>query len=159
MQELRKLLVEMGCSDVSTYIQSGNVLLKSAMAGGVLARQVAGAIRQRFGFEPQVFVMTAEQFLSVADANPYAGDDVDPRHVHVCFLARTPSNPDVGRMRDKQSDTEHFTLAEKALYLQAPDGIGRSKLASAVEGLLGVPATGRNWKTVCAIAEMLEDVQ
>ncbi len=159
MEALRALLVEIGCCDVATYIQSGNVVLKSEEAGDVLARKMANTIRQRFGFEAHVLVMTEDRFLKIANANPYFNDDVDSRHVHVCFMARTPINPDLGRMRDKQSDTEHFTLTEDALYLKAPDGIGRSKLASAVERLLGVPATGRNWKTVCAIAAMLESVQ
>jgi uncharacterized protein (DUF1697 family) len=33
-------------------------------------------------------------------------------------------------------------------YLHAPDGIGRSKLASRVEKHLGVTATARNFRTV-----------
>jgi uncharacterized protein (DUF1697 family) len=43
-------------------------------------------------------------------------------------------------------------------YLYAPDGIGISKLAANVERLLGVPMTDRNWRTVCKIREMAQEL-
>jgi len=51
--------------------------------------------------------------------------------------------------------TERFSLADRVFYLHAPEGIGRSRLAASAERLLGVSATARNWRTVCAIARLV----
>jgi uncharacterized protein (DUF1697 family) len=45
-------------------------------------------------------------------------------------------------------------LLDRVFYLHAPEGIGRSKLVHRIERSLGVPATGRNWRTVCKLIEM-----
>ncbi len=42
-----------------------------------------------------------------------------------------------------------------AFYLHAPDGIGRSKLAAAVEQCLGVATTARNWRTTRKLIDMV----
>ncbi len=48
-------------------------------------------------------------------------------------------------------------MTSDALYLHAPDGIGRSKLAERVEKALGVPVTARNWRTVSTLRGMAAD--
>ena len=54
-----------------------------------------------------------------------------------------------------KSDSEQLTLARHVAYLHAPDGIGRSRLAPAIERVLGCPATGRNLRTAREIAALL----
>jgi len=39
-------------------------------------------------------------------------------------------------------------------YLFTPDGFGKSKLATQIEKILGVPATARNWVTVNKLFEI-----
>lgn len=51
-------------------------------------------------------------------------------------------------------ENEKYTLKGKVLYLYAPDGIGKSKLAAGVEKALGVAVTARNWRSVSKINEM-----
>lgn len=155
MQELRELLEELGCRDVSTYIQSGNVVFRSDESESSLSLQITSEIQRCFGFEPFVLILEADTFKAITDANPYANDDIDPKFLHVNFLASKAVDPDIDRMRELQSKTEQFTLTDHALYFKAPDGIGRSKFAAGAEKLLGVPATGRNWKTVCKLLDMV----
>lgn len=40
------------------------------------------------------------------------------------------------------------------LYLYTPDGFGTSKLADALDKVLKVPLTARNWRTVLTLQEM-----
>lgn len=52
---------------------------------------------------------------------------------------------------------EEFRLGDRCLYLYAPDGLGRSKLAVALgrpRHVKGVTATSRNWNTVVKLVEM-----
>ena len=61
-------------------------------------------------------------------------------------------------MRELKSGGEEFLLTDSAVYLYAPDGTGRSKLAAGMEKCLGIQATARNWRTVCKIGEMLSEL-
>ena len=55
----------------------------------------------------------------------------------------------------RQIGFERFALVGKCFYLHAPDGFGKSKLASRAEKFLGVPMTMRNWRTVGKIEELV----
>lgn len=155
MQELCDLLTDLGCEDVRTYIQSGNAVFRCASAAETLSSEIRNGIAARFGFAPHAMVLNAGEFQSIVDGNPYANELTDPRWVHVSFLEEEAATADIDRMKEVCKDNETFHLAKHALYFHAPDGIARSTFANNVEKLLGVAATGRNWRTVCKIAEML----
>jgi uncharacterized protein (DUF1697 family) len=50
--------------------------------------------------------------------------------------------------------SERISLQGTVLYLHAPEGIGRSKLVTRAEVLLGVSGTARNWRTVTQLLEL-----
>ena len=155
MQDLREIFCELGCESIATYIQSGNVVFKSKRKSDGLARSISKAIEKRFGFAPFILVMSAATFESIAIANPYAAQAAEPKHVHTLFLAGPANDADLKRMHERKSSTEEFTLTDAAVYLHAPDGIARSKLANEMERHLGVSATGRNQRTVEKLQAML----
>jgi uncharacterized protein (DUF1697 family) len=49
MPDLRALVADLGAEDVTTYVQSGNVLFRSALARSELVRRIEDEIRTRFG--------------------------------------------------------------------------------------------------------------
>ncbi len=156
MKALVALLESVGCSDVSTYIQSGNVLLESQETNrAVLCDRIAAAIAEQFGFAPRVQAMTVSELRSIAAANPFPDAVSEPKSLHVSFLSGTPE-ADLDAMRAIAAPSEAFVLTESAFYLHAPQGVGRSRLAANVETLLGVEATARNWRTVTKLVEMAE---
>ena len=158
MQDFRDLLAELGCEDARTYIQSGNAVFRNDADTVALSLEIQEAIEQRFGFSPQVMILTADEFESVIAGNPYADKLDDSRSVHVSFLAAEAVTADIERMKEECRGDESFYLSKHALYFHAPDGIGRSVFANNVEKRLGVAATGRNWRTVGKIAELLRSV-
>jgi uncharacterized protein (DUF1697 family) len=53
------------------------------------------------------------------------------------------------------SDHDQFRVRSPEIYLYCPNGYGRTRLSNtAIEKLLAVEATTRNWKTVNTLAEM-----
>jgi uncharacterized protein (DUF1697 family) len=155
MRELAELLEALGLEEVRTYIQSGNAVFRAAgEAAAALGDRIAAAIEERKGFRPEVLVLSAERLEAAARANPFPEGEAEPKTLHLFFLAATPTAPDLAGLEALRSPTERFHLATEVLYLHAPDGIGRSKLATRVERLLGVPATARNWRTVQMLREM-----
>ena len=153
MKALRGILESLACENVRTYIQSGNVVLSAPAAPE--ATVITTAIETHFGFAPRVLVIPGDRFESVSRANPYKDRKVEGKHLHVSYLAG-PASADVDGLEARKGPREAFTLTADALYLLAPDGIARSKLANDAEKLLGVEATSRNWNTVRKLLEMLD---
>lgn len=158
MKELVALLENLGMQGVRTYIQSGNVIFRSEAADTAqLAGKISAAIRKSHGFEPQVLFLDPAALDKVIKENPYPEAEAAPSTLHVIFLAATPPKPDLDALEKIRSESERFHLARDVLYLHAPDGVGRSKLAASMERLLGVPTTNRNWNTVLKLTEMAGD--
>jgi len=155
MKELQELLSELGCAAVVTYIQSGNVVFRHKTGQ---AREMSKTIRQavldRCHFEPHVLLMSVKSLESALLANPFPAAAKNPKTLHLYFLSSIPDAADVSALQELKSNSEEFELLGQAFYLHAPDGIGRSKLAARVEKLLGVPATGRNWRTATKVFEL-----
>ena len=154
MADLRMLVAECGGSDVESYIQSGNVIFShdNADAAGFSARLQA-AIGSRFGFEPSILSLAADQYRAAMDAVPFFPSD--PKHLHLYFMAAPPPDPDLVAIENDRGENEAARLIGAIFYLHAPDGVARSRLATTAEKHLGVPATARNWRTAQKIAGFL----
>lgn len=146
-----------GCTDVQTYIQSGNAVVRSSQrSAGRLRAAVVERIEAEHGFAPGMQALTAEEFDAVVAANPFPDAASDPKTLHAYFLAAKPKSADLDGLARLQAATERCALVDRVFYLHAPDGIGRSKLAASAERLLGVETTARNWRTVLALANLTE---
>ena len=157
MKELVALFQSLGYQNVLTYIQSGNVVFQSHKSLGASdSGNIANAILDLKGFEPRVMLVNAETFKSAIEENPFPTDN--PKALHFFFLESQPEEPNLDRLMSLKAESERFELGKFGFYLYTPDGMGRSKLASAVEKALGVAVTARNWNTVDKLASMLTQV-
>jgi uncharacterized protein (DUF1697 family) len=155
MKDLRAVLEVLGCEGVRTYIQSGNVVCRhSEGTASRLAGRMRAAIESSHGFAPEVLLLTAESLERAMNANPFPEGTAEPSKLHLFFLSTVPVDPDLAALEEARAPSERFELEGDVAYLHAPDGIGRSKLAARLENVLGVSATGRNWRTLCKIMEM-----
>ena len=153
MKGLVALLEGLGCTDVRTYIQSGNAVFSSRESGRLeLEERIADAVSAAHGFRPRIILLSSEQLQQAVKANPFP--EAEPRSLHLFFLGRKPASPDLEGLNAVKADSESFVLTGEVLYLHAPDGIGRSRLVQRAERLIGVDATARNWRTVMKIQEM-----
>ncbi|HHS94736.1 MAG TPA: DUF1697 domain-containing protein [Rhodobacterales bacterium] len=148
MANLRALLDTLGAQNVTTYIQSGNAVFTGEIDPADFAPRLEAAIETHHGFRPSALVLSGARFRQIADAFPWPEAWETPAQGHIWFLASPPDRPDLAALEDLASPSERFTLTQQALYLHAPDGIGRSKLAAKAERLIGVPATARNLGSV-----------
>jgi len=159
MKELKVVLEKNGCVDVRTYIQSGNVILSSAMSDtDRLARRLTVAVSRSHGFEPRVLLLTRGEFESAVAGNPFPEASENPRSLHLFFLAGVPTKADLKSIGALKTQTERFALRDRIFYLHTPQGFGTSKLAERAERLLGVEGTARNWRTVTTLLEMVKEV-
>jgi uncharacterized protein (DUF1697 family) len=155
MPELRSALADAGFEDVRTYVQSGNVVLMSSRSPARVGTEVERLIAERFGFEVDVIVRSADELAEVVARNPLGDVAVDPKRYQVSFLDAELDSSVLSRLEAAAADSERLVAIGRELYAWHPAGVARSKLWAALAGKgLGVRATARNWTTVCALHEM-----
>ncbi|MGK7294594.1 MAG: DUF1697 domain-containing protein [Candidatus Wenzhouxiangella sp. M2_3B_020] len=159
MVDLVSIFESLGYRDVRTVAQSGNVVFAppdpSVGANArAIAASIADSIAERHGFRPQVMVLSPNALRTAIDRNPFPA--ADGRALHFFFLESPPIVPDPASLEARKRPSERIALDGSVLYLHAPDGFARSKIASTVEQSLGVAATARNWNTVKKLEMMLD---
>lgn len=159
MKQLVADLEAIGCTSVRTYIQSGNAVFESKLKNPQLKLQIADRVRAEHGFDPAVHLLGLRELRSALAANPFPEAEADPKTLHLFFLAETPTSNRLSALHELKADSERLALLGKVLYLHAPEGIGRSKLATRAEAKLGVSATARNWRTVSRLLELAEGME
>lgn len=155
MKDLRQTLERIGCTDVQTYIQSGNVVCRSTVPKpDRLSALITAAVAKHHGFEPRVMVLTRQELERAAAGNPYPEAEDAPKYLHLFFLAAPAKKADLKGLESLKAKGERFALKGRVFYVHASAGFGTSKLAARAERLLGVDATARNWRTVTTLRDM-----
>jgi uncharacterized protein (DUF1697 family) len=158
MADLRTLMEGLGHDGVRTYLQSGQAAFTTGRGDeDSLAAELTRAIEQRYGFTVDVIVRDHAYLKAIADACPFPAADLEPKQLHVTYFS-APVDEDRFAEIDREAHLpEEFRLGDRALYLYAPNGLGRSKLAEALSRprlTKGVIATTRNWNTVLKLVEL-----
>ncbi len=156
MEALRKSFQNIGFTDVTTYIQSGNVVFTASETETTkLAAQIAAAIKTDFGFEVAVIVLSASELRTIIENNPLNNGTNDTAFLHVTFLAENPAAFNLSEIEARKQGDEAIVIDGKAVYLYCPHGYGKTKLTNTfLESKLKVAATTRNWKTTCELLRM-----
>ena len=162
MDALRDVYESLGLEHAQTYVQSGNVIFKTRERDfPKLAKRIGAGIEKRFGFCPDVILRTTAELKDVIARNPFAErPDIEPAKFLVTFLASDPGQ----ELRDKvlaiKADPEELRFDGRELYIYFPNGMARPKLSlAAIERILKIPGTGRNWNSVIKLLEMAEKMQ
>jgi uncharacterized protein (DUF1697 family) len=158
MPELRGLLTDAGFEDVRSYMQSGNVLLRSELGTDQLERECKRLIASKFGLQIDVVSRTGDQLAEVVARNPLGKVALDPKRYQVSFLAAELTAEVTAKLAFAKADSEQCVVIGREIYAWHPDGVARSKLWAALAGRgLGVTATARNWTTVTTLLAMAEE--
>jgi uncharacterized protein (DUF1697 family) len=155
MAKLRALLESLGYTGVTTYIQSGNIVLDGKeRTSAALVPKIEAAIAGDFGLSIDVVVRSERELTTVIESNPFLRRVPDPSKLHVAFLNQPPDRARVVTLDPARFVPDEFAVGAREVYLHCPDGFGRSKLPTALVAKLAAPATVRNWNTVTKLAEL-----
>ena len=170
MADLRLLVEGLGCSDVSTLLNSGNVVF-SALQGepGKIAVRMQKAMESKLGVSARVMVMSGDELAAVVAANPLVKTADNPSRLLVGILGDPASREKLADIVRKNWGQERISLgaapggkgpdrvsAARAVFMWMPDGVIKSKLNAAVSRVLGDGVTARNWSTMLKLREMTE---
>jgi uncharacterized protein (DUF1697 family) len=168
MADLRALAGELGHADVTTYIQSGNVLFTAPADADTteVARALAEAIAARLGVNAPVVVVTRQELGQIHAANPFP-DEPDPKRVHAVVLSAPPGaeltaklDAAIAASAAKGAPDAAVTVG-RTLYLHTAAGYGNSDLAAAALRIVsspkaGLTGTARNWATMTKLLELCD---
>ena len=162
MDELRTLYQSLKFEDPRTYVQSGNVIFRSKEKNSSqLAKKIQKAIEKKCGCSPEVILRTPEEMREAIASNPFPDQTKsEPGKVLVTFLAADPPRESEASLDKFKGFPEQLRLKGRELYIYFPNGAGRSKVPwSAVEKLLKVTGTARNWNSVLALVKIAEEME
>lgn len=162
MPALSATLEAHGCTDVRTYLQSGNVVFEaSARREGAIVAKVTAALVDGHGIDCPVVVRTPEQWAEIIAASPFASrieagaGGADRKAVHVTFLDAPPPADALADVDPAWHAPDELVVVGREVHLWCPSGYGRTKLTPAyLERRTGRVATDRTWNTVLALAEL-----
>lgn len=157
MADLRALVTEIGYADVTTYLQSGNVLYTAKVAPAKAAAQISTAIASTLGLQIPVVCRTKAELASTVAHDPMGSLAHNPARYLIVFLDQVPTAEALERLAAVDAGDDVITLVGRDLYVWMPDSIHASKVTAALaRNVLKVTWTGRNWNTVTKVAELLD---
>jgi uncharacterized protein (DUF1697 family) len=152
MADLRALVEGLGFTDVRTLLNSGNVVFSGTRRSPrTIAASLAAAIRQQFGFDVPVVVITDQELRAIAADNPLSLTGRDPSRFLVAFVNDPEVLEQAAVLLESEWAPEAVAVGSKAVYLWCANGIIESKVAKAFAAATGDAATSRNWATVCKL--------
>ena len=162
MEDLREICASLKLQDARTYVQSGNVVFKTAETDlAKLSRKIEDAIERGYGFRPSVICRTAAEMKAAAARNQFAARaESDPGKLAVSFLGGDLTEESRAKVLQIKAEPEELRIGEHELFIYFPKGMGQSKLSMpAVERAVKTPMTSRNWNTVLKLIEMAVEIE
>ncbi|NEW06638.1 DUF1697 domain-containing protein [Paenibacillus sp. SYP-B3998] len=159
MDHLRALFESLNFQNVSTYIQSGNVVFKSEEEDAeVLKGVIEKELTRILSFEVPVLLRTKDALEQVVQRNPYKEViDLESKQLYVTFLTRTPTVDAVIKTASIQSEMDEFRIVDREVYVLCRGSYGKTKFSNAFfEKKLGVTTTTRNWDTINKLIQLTE---
>lgn len=163
MEELRQMFEALGFTNVTSYINSGNIAFDIGSSGNKaslksqkeIAERIEAAIEKSFGLVIQTMVRTQADIRRAFELDPFSGRYESHKEMHLLFLKQEMDEEKQAELLGKQTDNERFLINGREIYCHLKLGVADSLLGKGfIEKKLKTPVTARNWRTVQKLAEL-----
>jgi uncharacterized protein (DUF1697 family) len=158
MPDLRRIFEELGCIDVTTYIQSGNVLFESKPGKGeLLSSSIEEALTRQFNGILPVIVLNRKQLKTVVkNAPPGFGDDPVQYRYDVAFV-RPPARAEaILPTVSLEPGVDEAFEGNGVLYFKRLTGCAnQSRLPRLTRNAAYGSLTIRNWNTTTQLCRLI----
>jgi uncharacterized protein (DUF1697 family) len=161
MSSLKELFEQLGFESVTTYLQSGNAVFSCKETDKAeIGTKITNKIFKIFGYNVPVLVLTPEELRNLKEECPFINQpDMDPSFFHVTLMHTAVTADHLKVLNEKLLIGEVMDLKGSVLYLYCPHGYGKTKLSNSyIEKKLNVMATTRNWNTIIALNDLINEV-
>jgi uncharacterized protein (DUF1697 family) len=156
MADLRRHFEDFGYEDVSTYIQTGNVIFAAPKtAASKLEQQIEQQLSQVTGWNSRAFVRTQAQLKAAAKANPFTPQNDPDLVCHLVILAKKPSAANIAKLEAMSDEDYSFSVDGSVVYFSYPKRVAGQRRSINIEKILGVAGTSRTWKVIDTLIELM----
>ncbi|CAN5228992.1 DUF1697 domain-containing protein [soil metagenome] len=153
MAELRALMTDLGATNITTYIQSGNAICTPPGDPDAFDRALEKAIETRFGYFRESISRGPEELSEALKAHPF--EEVDPRYSYVTFFSKPPTEAAVVKARTYETGDDQWDVIGRDMHIRYAHGAGRPDMNTAsIMRALKEPGTARNLNTVRKLIEL-----
>ena len=160
MADLREALTSRPFSAVKTLLASGNVVLSSELPAAGVKAEFEACLREAFGYDAWVVVLTADRVAALVEACPYPPDDAST-HSYVTLSSDAAVLSELYDAGTALDGVELTRLGPEAMAWLAPAG---GTLDSPFSKLSSKPkykaaTTTRNLRTLIKVRDAAADLQ
>jgi len=157
MVELKQLFIDLGFFEVTTYIQSGNVIFQSSEKKiSKVEGKIIDEVKKIFGHSINVLVITKANLTTVFTSNPFLKiETIETKTLYVILLKDNYFTEGIKELEPYLTNNEEFKIIANCAYIYYPNSAGNSKLTINIfEKKLKTSATSRNWRTITKLVEL-----
>jgi uncharacterized protein (DUF1697 family) len=154
MEELKKLFVKIGFTEVESFIASGNIVFEASSSDrGAMERKIEAAIEKKYGWASETFVRDFEELARIGKAMPFKGIVDAPTYL-VGFLKEPIGAGAKKQFMGLASPQDKFAVTGAEVWWHSEISQAESKFnANMFDKALGVRSTWRNLRTVRRMVE------
>jgi len=160
MAELKVMFEKNGFENVTTYIQSGNVVFDSTSKKiDDLQQQIKSAILKAFGFDVDIQVIKAQDLKRIKENHSFLHEN-ELKATYYTLLAEKPNKDLVDELNQLEQVVEFFKITDDVIYCFYPNGVRNAKWHNVFfEKKLKVSCTTRNFNTMQKLVDLSEKVE
>lgn len=146
-----------GFNNVSTYIQSGNVIFESdTTEAGEIAERLEAAILKDFSYDSKIVVKNQDELKSILDGVPRDWLTREDLRCYIAFLDRTITLEDVLMEVELKEGIDTLETGKEVVYMSTLlSGLTRSRFTQLISKNVYKHITIRNYSTARKILELM----
>jgi len=158
MADMKALFEKLGFTNITTYIQTGNVIFESKKSEDnlTLAQCIQNAILETYQFEVPVMIRSLSEWEQAISDNPFFKDkSIAIGRLHLTLLDESPEADRLAFLKKMDFGFDQFEIIGKHVFICCAEKYSDTKLTNGLfEKKLKCKATTRNWKTVLKLSEL-----
>ncbi len=150
MERLRQQFSSMGFTNVSSYIQSGNILFSSPETNRqLLTSTIEQNLSNAFGFYISTIIRTIDELNAILSDTAFSNCDKETTKQYIAFFQEEPKKPLSIPFFSPTKDLEVVKITRTEAYIVSHLVKGRYGFPNNfLEKELEIVATTRNWNTL-----------
>ncbi|EAS20057.1 conserved hypothetical protein [Flavobacteria bacterium BBFL7] len=156
MALLREAIEATPLYDVTTYIQSGNIVFNADLEIATCEQMIADLLKAEFDLNVPVIVREQAAIKDILKVNPFETRTIESsKFMSFGFFDKIPVTEKIDEVMSFSTEMETFKIVDDVMYFYCGVGFGKTKLTNAwFEKKLGVRSTMRNYNTTLKLTEL-----
>jgi uncharacterized protein (DUF1697 family) len=157
MKRLKILFESSGCKNVSTYINSGNIIFESNKERNALKEETEKNLKKEFGFDIPVLIKTKQEIKKIADAIPKTWQNNSEQRTDVAFLFKEIDSKAIINILPVKKKFINIKYIRGAIFWNVKrENVNKSHLVKIISHKIYQSMTVRNVNTARYLADALK---